>query len=764
MQSFAFVSQYFFARAIAQPLPDTPPPMRASWVHGYKRLGSLPLWRGMPGAALTAAVLVAGAMLTWLAWRAIAHAEEERARSELALRAADIESALEDRLLAYEGLLRAGAGVVNAFWPVSFPQWQSFTTQLRLAAVYPGIQGVGFAARIQTPQDLARWSDALRPLGEDDLQTPSASARLPGTAIVLLEPLDQRNRKAIGYDMMSEPRRRHAMERARDSGAAALSAKVVLVQDSRLGQQTAGFLLYLPVYAARGTPVSVEERRRTLRGFVYSPFRAQDFFASALLAAPGETIVEVFDGDEGGTDALLYSSAALDMRPGRADIRKLSVAGHQWVLRVSAPASTFIAMARRPETVVAASGTAITLLLAATVMTLALSRQRLRERMDADRALAQRERQAALVLENVLDAYVAIDPQDIIIAWNRQATTLFGWSAREMIGKRLTDTIVPPQLRQRHAEAIATFAARAEHPLLGRRLEMPALRKDGGELLVELSIVKISAASGLSFAASLRDITESRRKDAELRELNERLEQRVAERTAQLEVANRELSSTNRDLEAFTYSVSHDLRAPLRAIDSHLLRFVDQTEALNETQRYHTGAVRRNIMHMNRLIDDLLNFAFIGRRPIVKQKIVLWELVRPILHELQAPQSIVYEVSPDDLDEVCADPALLKQALTNLLSNAAKFSRHARPPRIAIGSEQREHGRVYFVRDNGVGFDMQYSHKLFGVFERLHTTAEFEGTGVGLAIVKQIIERHGGKVWGESELGRGATFYFTLPA
>lgn len=684
---------------------------------------------------LTLVVLFAGGTLTWVAARTAIESEKQRARIQLHLLAADTDSAIGDRLLTYEALLRAGAGLLDAFWPIESDDWQRFTAQMRLATVYPGLQGIGFAAR-------------------DDQHE-----RFP---VVFLEPLDASNRLALGFDPSSEPRRRVAMERARDSGTAALSGKVVLVQDLRRGLRAAGFLLFLPVYSTPVLPATVAERRATLRGFVYGPFRAEDFFRTALADAGNAALVEVFDGNAPSTETLLYRTGSGESPDAMTETRQLSLAGHQWTVRVAMPA-TALSMTNSSIPWIVLGGVSTTLLLAGLAQALALSRQRLQERIRADRALVERERQAAQVLENALDAYVAIDPNDRIVEWNRQATTLFGWSAHEAIGRRLTETIVPADLRERHIAALRTFLERTEHPLLGKRLEMPARCRDGSEIFVELSIVQVAVPSGPRFAASLRDITQARRQAAEIRLLNETLEQRVAERTAQLEVANRELSTANRDLEAFAYSVSHDLRAPLRAIDGHVIRFLDDADTTPEAQRHHAGAIRRNLARMGKLIDDLLNFALIGRRPLQKQPVVLWEVVRSVLHELPHSPSVVYEVSPDELRTVHADPALLKQVLTNLLGNALKFSRSADPPRIQIGCERRGEVAAYFVRDNGIGFDPQHAGKLFGVFERLHTADDFEGTGVGLAIVKQIVERHGGQVWADAAPGRGATFFFTLP-
>jgi len=242
-----------------------------------------------------------------------------------------------------------------------------------------------------------------------------------------------------------------------------------------------------------------------------------------------------------------------------------------------------------------------------------------------------------------------------------------------------------------------------------------------------------------------------------LRLENAELERRVQARTTELEAANQEL-------EAFSYSVSHDLRAPLRAMDgfTSILLTSYASQMPHEAQQL-LKKVRNSAHHLGHLVDDLLRLSRLGRQPLAKRLISISSLVHLVLEELEEQQeSCSVEVHVGALPDCQGDPALLKQVFVNLLSNAFKFTRQKEKPVIDVGSQSQGGEVVYFVRDNGAGFDMQYAQRLFGVFQRFHRAEEFEGTGVGLSIVHRIIQRHGGRIWAEAEINQGAAFYFTL--
>jgi PAS domain S-box-containing protein len=509
-----------------------------------------------------------------------------------------------------------------------------------------------------------------------------------------------------------------------------------------IGRQAAGslWLINADGYWLRG-PHPPEEF-----GFMYSHGEAKRFqqrYPEAWASMPrSQKQGQLISGGGLFTYARVSPQNALD--PGRTGL-----SDDEWIVLSYVPETALAAQIAGVTNGLALALAGVLLLTALAAAGTARSNARHRH---LEQALQESGTRFRRLVESAPDGVVIADTEGRIVLANAQTEALFGYSRDEIVGNPV-EMLIPERYRQGHVGMRKGYTAHPRTRPMGEGLELYGRRKDGSEFPVSISLSPIQTGPEMHIFGDIRDITFQRQAQERIQELNDSLARH-----------NTELKVINQELEAFSYSVSHDLRSPLRAIDGFSRILIgEHAGQLDEKGRDRLERVRQAAQHMGALIDDLLKLSRVTRADLQFQDLDLSALAAEAADALQKQEPARnVQVSVASGLKATGDPKLLRIALDNLLGNAWKFTGLQEEARIEFGMGMQNGESVYYVRDNGAGFDMAYADKLFGAFQRLHDTGEFPGTGIGLATVQRIIHKHGGRIWAEGTVGQGATFYFTL--
>jgi len=714
-------------------------------------------------------VFVLTLLVTFGAWSSAQRSAEAQLHEAFDYRTRDMGYAIGRRLLVYEQVLRGARGYLRGSVDLSRAEFAEYYEVLRLDQSFPGLEALAIASAIP-PGALAAHEARVRAEGFPDYRVHPADGQ-PRTAISHIQPFNARNLRAFGYDMYSEPVRRAAMAAARDSGQAALSGKVVLVQEGGASRD-AGFLMYLPVYRSGRDVETVEQRRAALVGWIYSPFRMKDLMRGVGGIAAPQLDVEIYDGDHMAPDALLYRSPGAGHAgpPRFSTATRMAMAGRTWTVRMASSANLEATLDHERPQMVAATGVVLGALVSMVVWLLAGSRRRALqlaqamtlELRESHGRIAADQRRFKTILETAYDGFVAVDRQGRITDWNAQATRIFGLDAAQAIGSP-AEQLLPEERRAAFRATFDAFIRGGAGPMAGQPTETEALHASGRRVPVELAVALLPPGDGAGATVFVRDITP--RREAEAREL---------QRQQRLDEARQALARAQK-LEAvgkLTGGVAHDFNNILHIISANV-QLMLRAEGPPSRKRLHNvlDAVERG----SKLAGQLLAFA--RRQPLHPSVVDVAQLLERSDSLLQraAGDGIVLERTTEpDLWPTLVDPNQLEHVLLNLVINARDAMDGSGRIALRLANLTVDAGAsplegepapgdyvVISIADEGHGMPPEVMEHAFEPF--FTTKPEGKGTGLGLSMAHGFVRQSGGQIRLESAPGAGTTVTIYLP-
>ena len=719
--------------------------MKESSSEAPPRSGMMP--RGSYVLALL--VLLGSLVLVVVAWYYARERELRAAEAQFVARTAEIVDRLNRRLAYYELVSRGGTALFASMARPTPRQWADYVAGMSLGSRFPAVDGLGFAGYVSSNRldDLqVEWRES----GYGQLNIRPHGMRPRYAPILFLEPRTSDNVAAIGFDLLSDPASHEAMQMALETGAARLSAPGATGRGGR-GRDVA---LYLPVYQGALQPHTAAARELSMQGWVYLTFDMERYVVASLGEAYAAVGLRISDTERPGQ--LLFESRGGGNESAFHHSTTMQAYGRQWRLEFDSPPLAIAAPRVKGLEVMLALGLLVSLLMYGIAWTLARTEDRaqlIALRMTEQHRRSEQRFRVSMQYSAIGKAL--LDGEGRIVEVNPALARVIGRRAESLVGVRLDSLFDEDDssLRSRDDGSTDKDGVHRVTRHLTREGDLPRQ--------VQLTYAPLpgNLTEDITGLVQVEDVTERVRAQARIQALNRTLEARVALRT-------RELSLANQELEAFAYSVSHDLRAPLRAIDGFSRVLIDKYESqLDESGRGYLQRVRRAALRMGELIDAILQVSRLGRAELHRGTVDLSRLAIEVVDELRAGEpgrELNVRIAPGMA--AVGDATLLRILLDNLLGNAWKFTRGREHAMVEFGAGEQASGEVeFYVRDNGAGFPQAYVDKLFRPFQRLHAQEEFSGHGIGLASVKRIVERHGGRIRAEGSEGEGAVFYFTLP-